>query len=53
MAQYNGGILIRGKADRPVYLYVHNDRVEVRDAAELWGMWKQETEVTLRDQTSR
>ncbi|MBW1791832.1 MAG: hypothetical protein JRJ14_06140, partial [Deltaproteobacteria bacterium] len=49
-AQYNAGILIKGKAKRPVYLYVYNDAVEIRDAADLWGKWKQETEVALRDQ---
>ncbi len=48
-AQYNAGILIRGKAEKPVYLYVYDDQVEVRDALELWGKWKQETEVTLRE----
>ena len=47
-AQYNGGILIRGKAEKPVYLYVFDDQVEIRDASDLWGKWKQETEVTLR-----
>lgn len=46
---YNAGILIRGKAKRPVYLYVHNDEVKIRDASDLWGKWKQETEVMLRD----
>ncbi len=48
-AQYNAGILIRGKAEKPVYLYVYDDQVEIRDASDLWGKWKQETEVTLRD----
>ncbi len=31
------GIFIRGKADRPVYVFVEDDRVEIRDAAHLWG----------------
>lgn len=48
-ARYNAGILIRGKASKPVYLYIHDDRVEIRDAQDLWGMWKQKTEVTLSD----
>lgn len=48
-AQYSGGILVKGKAEKPVYIYVYDDQVEVRDATDLWGMWKQETEVTLRD----
>src|SRR3972149_6635309 len=48
-AQYNAGILIRGKAEKPVYLYVYDDQVEIRAASDLWGKWKQETEVALRD----
>jgi aldehyde:ferredoxin oxidoreductase len=31
------GILITGRAIRPVYLYVREDQVEIRDAADLWG----------------
>ena len=30
-------ILIQGRADKPVYLYIENDQVEIRDAAEVWG----------------
>jgi aldehyde:ferredoxin oxidoreductase len=30
-------LVIRGIADRPVYLYVDNDTVEIRDASHLWG----------------
>lgn len=48
-AQYNAGILVKGKAKKPVYLYIWDDKVEIRDASDLWGKWKQETEVSLRD----
>jgi aldehyde:ferredoxin oxidoreductase len=48
-AQYNAGILIKGRARRPVYLYAYNDEVKIQDASDLWGKWKQETEFTLRD----
>ncbi|MFC2059662.1 aldehyde ferredoxin oxidoreductase N-terminal domain-containing protein [Chloroflexota bacterium] len=51
--QYNAGILIKGKAKKPVYLYVNNDKVEIRDASDLWGKWKQQTEVTLRDRLNK
>ena len=30
-------IVLTGKADRPVYLWLNNDLVEIRDAASLWG----------------
>jgi aldehyde:ferredoxin oxidoreductase len=52
-ARYNAGILIKGKAKKPSYLYVYDDRVEIRDASDLWGKWKQETEVTLRDRLNQ
>ena len=31
------GIVIHGQAERPVYLWVHDGEVELRDAAHLWG----------------
>ncbi len=31
------GLVIRGKASAPVYLWVSGGQVEIRDAAELWG----------------
>jgi len=30
-------IVISGKADHPVYLWIDNDKVEIRDASHLWG----------------
>jgi len=32
------GIIIKGKADRPVYLWIADDKVEFKDAARLWGL---------------
>jgi aldehyde:ferredoxin oxidoreductase len=31
------GVVIRGKADRPVYIWIKDDQVEIRDAAAYWG----------------
>jgi aldehyde:ferredoxin oxidoreductase len=31
------GIVVTGKADDPVYLWIHDDRVEIRDAKLIWG----------------
>jgi aldehyde:ferredoxin oxidoreductase len=45
---YNAGILVRGKADRPSYLFIYDDKVEVRDASDLWGQYLLNTENTLR-----
>ncbi|MFH1646790.1 MAG: aldehyde ferredoxin oxidoreductase N-terminal domain-containing protein [Chloroflexota bacterium] len=30
-------LVVQGRAERPVYLFISNDTVEVRDAADLWG----------------
>ncbi len=31
------GLVITGKADTPVYLYINDDQVEIRDARKSWG----------------
>ncbi|MFT9486432.1 MAG: aldehyde ferredoxin oxidoreductase family protein [Tepidibacillus sp.] len=31
------GLTVKGKADHPVYLYVENGQVEIKDASDLWG----------------
>ncbi|OGP54242.1 MAG: hypothetical protein A2162_08885 [Deltaproteobacteria bacterium RBG_13_52_11b] len=36
-AGYNAGILLTGKSPKPVYLYIKNGTVEIRDAQHLWG----------------
>jgi aldehyde:ferredoxin oxidoreductase len=32
------GIVIQGKAEHPVYLFIEDDKVEIRDAGAFWGM---------------
>lgn len=39
--------VISGRADTPVYLLVHDDRVEIRDGGDLWGLTTHEVEHTL------
>lgn len=31
------GIIVEGRAKKPVYLSLHNDHVEIKDAGHLWG----------------
>lgn len=31
------GLIVHGKADKPVYLWIKDGEVEIRDAAHLWG----------------
>lgn len=42
------GIVFSGKADSPVYLYVKDDNVELRDAKHLWGKTTSETIVKVK-----
>ncbi|MGB9708650.1 aldehyde ferredoxin oxidoreductase family protein [Infirmifilum uzonense] len=37
------GVLVRGKARDPVYVYIEGERVEIRDASHLWGLNGRET----------
>jgi aldehyde:ferredoxin oxidoreductase len=41
-------VIIRGKSPKPVYLYIEDDRVEIRDAGFIWGKTTFETEDALR-----
>ncbi|MFP4040879.1 MAG: aldehyde ferredoxin oxidoreductase family protein [Desulfosudaceae bacterium] len=41
------GLVVRGRADRPVYLAIDNGRVEIRDAAEIWGSDTQTAQETM------
>ena len=42
------GIVIHGKADRPVYLWVRDGKTELRDASNLWGQFTADVEDTIR-----
>ena len=42
------GIIVRGQADRPVYLLLHEGKAELHEAAELWGKTTGETEEALK-----
>jgi len=41
-------VIIRGESEKPVYLWVDNDRVEIREAAHLWGRDTFETTNALK-----
>lgn len=41
-------IIIKGKAKEPVYLFINNDTVEIRDAKHLWGLDTWETQQRLK-----
>jgi len=43
-------LLFKGKAATPVYLYVHNGEMELRDARHLWGQDCFETQKLIREE---
>ena len=45
------GVWIVGKADHPVYIWINNDLVEIRDAAAMWGQDTYEIQKTLKAET--
>ncbi len=52
-AGYNAGVLLKGKANKPVYLYIKDDDVEIRDASHLWGKLNLETQYALRKELKK
>ena len=44
-------VVIEKKAKAPVYLFIDDDQVEIRDARDLWGKDTKETHMILREKT--
>jgi aldehyde:ferredoxin oxidoreductase len=42
-------LVIKGKAKHPVYLYVHNGEIEIRDARGIWGKTVPDTQWAIRE----
>lgn len=42
-------LVITGKADKPVYLFIHNANIEIRDASGLWGKTTTDTQWAVRE----
>jgi len=43
-------LVITGKAKNPVYLWIHNGTIEIRDASHLWGKSTTETQWAIREE---
>jgi len=41
-------IIVEGKADTPVYMWVHDENAEIRDAVDIWGKGCFETEKEIK-----
>jgi aldehyde:ferredoxin oxidoreductase len=44
------GIVIHGKTERPVYLWVHDGEAELRDGVHLWGKFTADVEDGIREE---
>ncbi len=44
------GVVVEGKSDKPVYLWIDNGTATLRDAEHLWGKQTHETEDAIRDE---
>jgi aldehyde:ferredoxin oxidoreductase len=45
------GIIVTGKSEKPVYLWVHDGKWELRDASHLWGVDTYDVDPILRGET--
>ncbi len=43
-------LVIKGKAEKPVYLYINNGKIEIRDAAALWGKSTTDAQWAIREE---
>lgn len=44
------GIIFTGKSEKPVYLYLNDEKAELRDASHLWGRDAHETEDIIKEE---
>jgi len=43
-------VIVKGRADAPVYLFIDEGRAEIRDAAHLWGKTTEAVEKAIKDE---
>jgi len=43
-------LVIRGKAAKPVYLFIHDGEIEIRDAKNIWGKSATETQWAIQEE---
>ena len=44
------GLWIEGRAETPVYLWIHNNQIEIRDASHLWGKETYNTQTAIQSE---
>lgn len=43
-------IIVQGKADKPVYVWINDDKIEIRPAGHVWGKNIRETETLIKNE---
>ncbi len=43
-------LVIKGRSEKPVYLWIHNGEIEIRDAANIWGKDAHQTQEIIREE---
>ena len=43
-------IIIEGRAEKPVYLWIHDGEAEIRDAKHIWGMYIADSQRIIREE---
>ncbi|MBS7647459.1 aldehyde ferredoxin oxidoreductase family protein [Candidatus Bathyarchaeota archaeon] len=46
-------VVISGKADTPVYIWIEDDKVTISDASGLWGLTTTDTQIVLKEKLNR
>ncbi len=44
-------VILEGKAEKPVYIWIYKGKAEIRDASHLWGKNVKETDAILKQET--
>ena len=43
-------LVIKGKAEKPSYIYIHNGEIQIRDAKDIWGKTTTDAQWAIRDE---
>ncbi|MBT3363730.1 MAG: aldehyde ferredoxin oxidoreductase family protein [Chloroflexi bacterium] len=43
-------LVVTGKSEKPVYIWIHDGEIEIRDATKLWGQGAQQTQQLVKDE---
>ncbi len=43
------GVMLYGQSEKPVYILIEDDKVEIKDASDLWGMLAIDVELALKE----